>query len=163
METQLKPPRIPAFATILGLRLGVATMETLEHKLGPGLPYTGWWIDADGFNYDLRRRQVLDFICVSADAPWGSKKPHARCSARDLRWHGVVALGMSHAQVRRALRRKLPPPEIVRNNPRLSDGDLIWESEGLAQYNWSRYDDKTSWDACLHFQGDRLVSLYIGC
>lgn len=163
---------IPAFAKIAGVTLGTATIEELEERLGRGYPFVGghphgsrqwycptlgWYINTDGFNYNAQGHRLLDFVCISADGTLtGLKRNRTHVPAHRLKFMGVAALGMTHAQVLASVKGKLPLPT-------LKDGDFVWTAKGLVRSVRRRDEDKTDWEACLHFEGDRLVSIYIGC
>jgi hypothetical protein len=165
-----QPPRLPPIARIAGVWVGHSTVEELERRLGPGTAYTGghpqgarewrsrqtgWYVNADGFNYG-RHGRVLDEVSVSTDRILHRKNEAATFAPRKLlRFMGVVELEMTRYQVVRALARKLPPP-------RMKGRDLVWTALGYARLNSNSFDDKHEWTATLHFEQDRLTSISVG-
>jgi hypothetical protein len=176
----VSPPRdaVPAIARIAGAWVGRDTVERLEHRLGPGLHYTGqhphggrsWvspsthlWIDADGFDYNDRGR-ILNTIDLSLD-DGQSADPHvpripARVRSRSLAFMGMVLPGMSRAQVLRLLRNRLPPPKAEASA-------LTWEMRGWATIHPPRPDMRGTeyrvWDAQLRFRKDTLTDICVSC
>jgi hypothetical protein len=162
---------IPKIARIAGFQVGYDTIEKMESWLGEGYAYTGghaqgarewrsrqtgWFVNADGFNYS-RRGRVLDDVSISRDGVMASKRvPRTAISRGKLRYLGAVELGMTRSRVIAALKSVLPPP--------IQQGDeLRWTQKGYVKLNNNQYDDVHEWSVKLMFEKDRLVRITMYC
>jgi hypothetical protein len=166
--------KIPKFATIGGIRVGLDTMQYLEKRLGPGSPQLGghplgariWRVPgtndtifADGFNsFDSHGisyaggRQIDNFDVEVIDDI--SDLPTARIKVRHLRFMNLVGLGATHHQAMLSLRNVLPPPDE-------STGDFVWRSSGFVRVSRVNHIVTTGWIATLHFENDRLTRFFV--
>jgi hypothetical protein len=107
---------VPPIGHIFGLRVGVDTIEQLEHRLGPGFKYTGghprggrawrdprthWEISADGFEYQFGGGRLLESMSLDWDA-WEEKLPRAKKATYGV--YAKIKPGMSRDQVHGALK-----------------------------------------------------------
>lgn len=156
---------IPEMARIMGIRVGFDTMERLERILGPGLPYTGghprgarqwrskqtgWYINADGFDYNGVGR-VADQVSISRQGFVDDKHtPVVNAPARTLRFMGVVSLDDARSAVLIKLRNRLPAPMVKGDS-------LVWHAAG--HYEVAPFTQWNLWTAELSFRAGRLDTI----
>ena len=151
--------RLPALAQIAGVRVGYDTIQYLEHCLGPGRKITGGhphggriWEDrrsgleiwADGFSsYAALKDQtytggrVIDRLSLS----------RSRNGTGNLFFMNRVRLGMTQAQVVRALTGILPPPIVQKDT-------WTWKASGLS--GDKQTFEYQAWTAELTFKAGAL-------
>ncbi|MGO8678070.1 MAG: hypothetical protein ACLQVX_19680 [Limisphaerales bacterium] len=165
---------IPATGHIGSIQVGVTTMERLEDWLGKGRAFTGghprgarewflkqagWYIYADGFDYNDAGR-VMDSFEVStrrfevgAFDDTDRKTRRASVDASKLTFIGGVTPGMARSQVRALLARNGIKPKATRNV-------ITWKEKGHARNSNATF---STWTATLTFRHDRLEDIRIEC
>lgn len=162
---------IPAIAQLAGVRVGFDSVERLEHLFGPGYAFTGghpngarewrsrqtgWYINADGFDYNKRGERVLDTVSIGITGIIGGKTaPSVFAPRQRLLFLGGITLGMTREQVRSALENRLPPPRV--------NGDSwVWEAKGFSPPNPNNNgESKRDWCAILTFATGRLAEITV--
>jgi len=154
-------------------------MDALEHEIGHGLPEMGghphsgreWLfhrgdcdISADAFYYYDEHGHadgaVLDFVSITPlshdpvvrESTGENALPGARLALEQVRFMGVVSLGMTKTEVLHALGSRLPPPDVQQS-------DLVWTAPGSVRVRSNIL--MTSWRAQLKFEQDKLHEIRI--
>jgi hypothetical protein len=169
------PQEVPAFARLVGVRVGTDTTEKLERQIGRGLPIAGghphggrMWlvpgthtvISADGFYYNEDGGRVLGMLSVSVmrdPVAW----PPARVKERELKFMGRVALGMDRRAVLTALADALPAPKREPPLGHQPGYDLVWRESGSVRLGGINHYTMGKWVAWLRFEGGSLVDITI--
>ena len=173
---KLSAPSVPRIAQILGARVGLDTVESLEKRLGEGAPCMGghphggraWyiksyrcWVYADGFEYDGKGGRIVDSIglCSSKedmyDFDYERPKPRipqiSVASSKSIGWLGAIVPGMTKRQVLK-LTAGLPKPTA-------KGFTLVWSVRGTQRAT----DDvhPTEWTAELTFSRDKLSAIAV--
>jgi hypothetical protein len=163
---------VPALARILGVRVGVDTIEKLEELLGPGAPCmgghphggriwkikpTGWYIYADGFEYSDDGR-IIDGIGISKKpmSDFSSETPKPRVPVITLARNrlgciGGIVLGESIESVKRKLA-ELPKPTSRK-------GSLVWTARG--QHYVNRDTSYKLWEMDVDFERGKVSAIGI--
>lgn len=147
---------VPRWAQLLGVQVGVSTLDDLERRMGPGFALTGahpqgarlWrvrgssWLahwDSDGSadSVSLCRQPAL--LTYGQAIPTGKLSKSSLGPWRELRY------GMAKASVARALRRASMP---------------AW-TDNRSKWVWSKHGRKVRWSAECEFSDGKLVGVSI--
>jgi hypothetical protein len=179
------PTVIPATARVGNVQIGVTTMEELERMFGKGrecigghprggrewrLKQTGWYIYADGFNYNGKERMLENFeISVHSQGAVSevgvpddddSKTPQTSVKKRQLTILGGITPRMNRATVI-ALLAKSGVQTTATNNV------ITWKEKGHAHiYGTTQNHDEltyTAWSGRLTFLHNHLEDIDIQC
>lgn len=179
------PTVIPATARVGNVQIGVTTMEELERMFGKGREcigghprggrewrskQTGWYIYADGFNYNDKGRMLEDFeISVHSQGPVSevgvpddddSKTPQASVKKWQLTILGGIMPRMNRATVI-ALLAKSGVQTTAKNNV------ITWKEKGHSHiYGATQNHDGltyTTWNGRLTFWHNHLEDIDIQC
>jgi hypothetical protein len=167
---------VPIISQILGVRVGVDTVEMIERIIGPGAPCMGghphggraWylkthhvWVYADGFDYNKKGERVIDDIQLGLRKEdmrydFNQEEPKPRISMvasenKSVGWLGSILPGMSRQTVVR-LTQGLPKPKRSANK-------LIWSLRGT--HETSEGIENAKWNAELTFDKNTVTTVEI--
>jgi hypothetical protein len=166
---------IPATAQVGKFQVGVTTMEQLEAAFGKGRPFTGghpqgarewcsrpkgWYIYADGFDYNNTGRVVENFKISTAQIKAGSvydtdfKIRWVTVGKNELAFLGGIAIGMGRSKAMDLLVKK----GIV---PTRAGNVITWSEKGYVHIDRPNEITYTIWTGKLTFRDDKLVEISI--
>lgn len=163
-------PNVPSIARIAGFTVGVSSIEAMERRLGPGYAYTGghpqgarewvsrqtgWVIDADGFNYLLDGRRVVETLSISTTKIDRAYHPPVVSLPRTkLMYMGLIELGMTKQRVLSLMSPRLGAPSE-------SGSDLCWSKKGFKVIDRYPFDNERKWTLSFHFENNRLTEISV--
>jgi len=180
--TNNSPTVIPATAQIGNVHVGVTTMEQLEVIFGRGRAFTGghphgarewysqktgWYIYADGFEYNYVKERIVDSFAISA-----VRRKVGAFDDRDFKIHrtsvdekhlmilGEIKIGMEQKKVIAVLASKGMKPIVT-------DNLITWAEKGCDHIRDAtrNHDQLTfdTWNAKLTFRNQKLQEIDLDC